>query len=195
MIFLVVVFVYMVGRAYPNSAPDSDRGGRTATGGSQADAERLRYSATRESRNSVKQYVASSPQALNQLLEADAFDAKQEKKRVEVEARNAKKQQEFENELFVQSKTLLKENWERELFIDKWRGAYRDYLNSDKWQRVRRKVMKRAGGTCEYCGGKASQVHHERYPKNFLTFDFSRENYSYLRAVCPTCHDEKHGLI
>jgi len=82
----------------------------------------------------------------------------------------------------------------REQWTSAWRSAYGEYLKSDKWQRVRQRVFKRANHICEYCGGPAQQVHHEHYPKNFRRLDFRRENMSFLKAVCRNCHREQHGL-
>ncbi len=194
LIILVFVGLLFLASFYPKVSDESGSSGATATRGGTPDVDSPKFTAGRKTPTSVKQYAASSRQALDRLLEQDAADAKQEKKKVEVAERLRKKQEQFEDDLVAQSKTLLKEKWEREIFIDRWRSAYRDYLNSSKWDRVREKILKRAGGLCEYCGAEASEIHHERYPKNFLKFDFSRENYSYLRAVCRKCHTEKHGL-
>ena len=39
---------------------------------------------------------------------------------------------------------------------------YREYLKSDDWKRKRYVVLKRDNWICQYCGGKAEQVHHKK---------------------------------
>ena len=82
----------------------------------------------------------------------------------------------------------------RERRYEEWQAAYKDYLKSEKWQKVRRRVLKRADQKCEYCGAHAVQVHHEKYPKSFSRMEFERENFSHLKAVCGKCHMEQHDI-
>jgi hypothetical protein len=66
---------------------------------------------------------------------------------------------------------------------------YQAYLNSDKWQRKRRRVFARSGGQCERCkNARATQVHHKTYDRIF------REPLSDLQAVCGHCHMEIHEI-
>jgi hypothetical protein len=67
------------------------------------------------------------------------------------------------------------------------KAFYESYINSDAWQIVRQKVLKRANWICEGCGtAKATQVHHLTYDRlgNEMLFD--------LVAVCAACHREIH---
>ena len=59
------------------------------------------------------------------------------------------------------------------------------YLKSDEWQRKRYVVLKRDNWCCQYCGGKATQVHHTRYLKRNL----GREPIEWLVSICKPCHD------
>lgn len=77
---------------------------------------------------------------------------------------------------------------------EEWQRAYGEYLRSEEWKRVRQRVFKRAEYKCEFCGEPAEQVHHMRYPKSFRRMNFTRENMSYLKAICRDCHREQHGL-
>ena len=63
-----------------------------------------------------------------------------------------------------------------------FRKEYTDYLDSDQWQRVRKKVLKRDNHTCQICGMEAEQVHHLTYIHFRQEFDFE------LVSLCRECH-------
>ena len=67
-------------------------------------------------------------------------------------------------------------------------AQYREYLKSDAWQRKRYVVLKRDNWTCQYCGAKATQVHHERYSK----YKIGKEPIKWLVSLCEPCHDKQH---
>ena len=63
--------------------------------------------------------------------------------------------------------------------------SYTDYLASDLWKRIRRKVFARTTA-CEVCGTqKATQVHHRSYIRPVLT----GHRLDLLVACCRTCHE------
>jgi hypothetical protein len=65
---------------------------------------------------------------------------------------------------------------------------YYEHLDSEKWRRLRQKVLARCKGICEGCGvNRAVQVHHLTYMRlgDEMLFD--------LAAVCMDCHDKIHG--
>lgn len=65
--------------------------------------------------------------------------------------------------------------------------AYADHLASEKWQRIRRKVLERAKNLCEGCLERAAtQVHHKSY--DHLGEEFMFE----LLALCQECHERLH---
>lgn len=69
-----------------------------------------------------------------------------------------------------------------------WRERYNAHMNSPEWFALRRKVLDRAGGTCEGCGvRKATQVHHLTYAR------LGREMLFDLVAVCSQCHESIHA--
>ncbi len=69
-----------------------------------------------------------------------------------------------------------------------WRAQYEAHIRSEKWYRIRAKVIKRAGGVCEGCLERpAVQAHHLTY--KHLGDEFMWE----LRAVCIECHERFHG--
>lgn len=71
----------------------------------------------------------------------------------------------------------------------RWVGTYQEYLQSPYWRRhVRPRIMRRAAGRCEGCGGDyALEVHH-------LTYDrLGHEHDQDLKALCAGCHSGQHG--
>jgi len=77
---------------------------------------------------------------------------------------------------------------EREAEEEAWWRWYNRYLQTDAWQKLRRKVLKRADGVCEGCAERpAQQVHHLTYKNagNELLFQ--------LVALCDGCHDIAHA--
>lgn len=70
---------------------------------------------------------------------------------------------------------------------DAWHEAYDEYLASDKWARLREKVMTRSAGICEGClGAPATEVHH-------LTYKHVGDELLWeLVAVCRDCHRRCH---
>ena len=64
---------------------------------------------------------------------------------------------------------------------------YSEYLLSEKWYEIRKKVLKRDNYTCQGClEQKAEEVHHKTYLHLFdeLLFD--------LVSVCKSCHNKIH---
>lgn len=83
-----------------------------------------------------------------------------------------------------------RQHWQsqREAKNHSWWEKYESHMRSEKWQDLRRRVLKRAGGICEGCGErKAVQVHHLTYERlgDEMLFD--------LVAVCLACHEKIHG--
>ena len=68
------------------------------------------------------------------------------------------------------------------------RNYYRNiYLKSDAWKRKRYVVLKRDNWKCQYCGKRATQVHHKRYARNI-----GKEPIQWLVSVCRACHESLH---
>ena len=61
---------------------------------------------------------------------------------------------------------------------------YREYLASDLWREVKRKVFARKGRKCCVCGGFAQTLHHTRYTQKVL----QGEDISKLKPICHACH-------
>ena len=79
-------------------------------------------------------------------------------------------------------------SWWREKQRIARRDYYREYLKTDAQKRKRYVVLKRDNWTCQYCGAKATQVHHERYAK----YKIGQEPIKWLVSLCKPCHDKQH---
>ena len=79
----------------------------------------------------------------------------------------------------------------KNIYIDsqfKYKQNYSEYLLSEKWYEIRKKVLKRDNYTCQGCLEKeAEEVHHKNYTHLFdeLLFD--------LISVCKSCHIKIHS--
>jgi hypothetical protein len=63
---------------------------------------------------------------------------------------------------------------------------YVNYINSDKWQLLRKQVIKEYDGKCFFCWEKGTDVHHKTYA------NFGNEPLSDLVLLCRKCHEEEH---
>jgi len=63
---------------------------------------------------------------------------------------------------------------------------YVSYINSDKWQLLRKQVIKEYDGKCFFCWEKGTDVHHKTYA------NFGNEPLSDLVLLCRKCHEEEH---
>lgn len=77
--------------------------------------------------------------------------------------------------------------WDHDLASRSRREAHEEYLQSERWESKRRRVLERAGHVCQAClTRKATQVHH-------LTYDhWTNEPLYDLVAVCDPCHRAIH---
>lgn len=78
----------------------------------------------------------------------------------------------------------------RRLEIDRLRAMpYQDYLKTEHWQNLRRKVVRRSGGRCEECGigGVELHVHHISYARRGY-----EEPAWDLSCLCAECHKKQH---
>jgi len=75
----------------------------------------------------------------------------------------------------------------KKIVVKKWR-SYREFLDSEDWQKMRNKVMARDKHTCQICGAKATEVHHKAY----TTRRYHLENLDNLIAICRKCHENIH---
>lgn len=62
------------------------------------------------------------------------------------------------------------------------KASYRSYMQSDAWQKQRRRVINKARGKCAACGRKGRHVHHVSYERRF------KENPTDLVLLCGRCH-------
>ena len=66
---------------------------------------------------------------------------------------------------------------------------YKDYLKSDRWREIRRRIWRAAKGRCALCGEKGSAVHHKTYAR------VGNEWEEDLELLCKLCHDRRHGRL
>ena len=78
-----------------------------------------------------------------------------------------------------------------------WNGTdmakmtYREQLMHPNWQRKRLEVMEAAQFACEDCGDseKTLNVHHRRYVKGRMAWDYELNE---LQCLCQPCHEAHH---
>lgn len=66
---------------------------------------------------------------------------------------------------------------------------YADYLNSKKWEDLRKKALERSDYHCELCNNPYQAVHHVKYPKKY-----KNDHIDNLVVVCDRCHAKLHGI-
>ena len=83
---------------------------------------------------------------------------------------------------------VLLKRWSFNIRRKRRKEYYRQYLKSDAWKRKRYVVLKRDNWTCQYCGGKATEVHHKKYARR----NIGKEPIKWLVSICRNCHQEIH---
>jgi len=63
---------------------------------------------------------------------------------------------------------------------------YQEYLQTDHWKQLRKKIMDRDNNTCQICGVPANHVHHMTYVHRGNEYEFE------LVALCYECHKIYH---
>lgn len=63
-------------------------------------------------------------------------------------------------------------------------SSYAEYLDSDLWRHIRRKVFRSKGRRCCICDEPAQHIHHSRYAVE----DLMGTKHDHLWPLCPTCH-------
>jgi 5-methylcytosine-specific restriction endonuclease McrA len=72
-----------------------------------------------------------------------------------------------------------------------FRKTKKYYLQSEVWQKTRKKILNRDNFTCQSCGAKDTQlhVHHlSDYDK------LGNERHEKLITLCPDCHEIQHEV-
>jgi hypothetical protein len=70
--------------------------------------------------------------------------------------------------------------------------TYSEQLRHPNWQRKRLEVLELHGFKCFCCGSKEKtlHVHHKKYIKGRMAWDYETDNFE---ALCEECHKEVHG--
>lgn len=68
---------------------------------------------------------------------------------------------------------------------------YKEYLQTEHWQNVRRRALKTAKGRCQLCNEnkKALDVHHKTYERK------GREYRRDVIVLCRSCHEKFHDKL
>lgn len=67
---------------------------------------------------------------------------------------------------------------------------YSEYLKTDHWAGLRKRMLQKAGYRCQLCGGAGIlNVHHRTYENR------GEESYSDLIVLCSGCHSKFHDKI
>ncbi len=75
------------------------------------------------------------------------------------------------------------------VFKAKQKVDYYRYLHSKKWQKKRKRILKRDGNKCSLCGSLGVlDVHHLSYE------NLGNEKDWQLITVCRSCHDKLHSI-
>ena len=83
---------------------------------------------------------------------------------------------------------ILLKRWAFNVKRKRRKEYYRQYLKTDAWKRKRYVVLKRDNWTCQYCGGKATEVHHKKYARR----NIGKEPVKWMVSICRNCHQEIH---
>ena len=83
---------------------------------------------------------------------------------------------------------ILLKRWAFNVKRKRRKEYYRQYLKTDAWKRKRYVVLKRDNWTCQYCGDKATEVHHKKYARR----NIGKEPIKWLVSICRNCHQEIH---
>jgi len=73
--------------------------------------------------------------------------------------------------------------------LDITHNEYQKYLESDKWKKLRLKILERDNFTCQDCNNKAIGVHHLNY--DYLGTDKEEK---YCISICKNCHLKRHNI-
>jgi hypothetical protein len=100
----------------------------------------------------------------------------------------------FMKDIPLSGEFLLGFSCQRKVLLS-YKQRYHEYLKSEKWLKIRAKVLEEADGRCQNvrpdgnkCGAIATIVHHPAYDNIF------HESPNELKAVCRLCHESIHGI-
>jgi hypothetical protein len=84
---------------------------------------------------------------------------------------------------------LYESDKEYEEFCDQAEENYREYLNGDRWKKLRIEILKRDDFKCVDGGEKATQVHHLNY-----TYLNTSQEANHCVSLCRRHHRIRHGI-
>ena len=63
-----------------------------------------------------------------------------------------------------------------------------EYLESEEWKKIKKRILKRDGNVCARCGGRGTAVHHRSYEREVLEGKADH----LLVTICSACHEVIH---
>ena len=92
--------------------------------------------------------------------------------------------------IFTNKGKIIKHNY---IFYDTpYFINYKDQLKDRRWKKLANKIRKRDNYTCQLCGSHEHlQVHHKKYIKNILAWEYDESN---LITLCSECHKKIHNI-
>lgn len=82
----------------------------------------------------------------------------------------------------------LRQNEYEDFCVDAYH-QHREYLQSDRWRKLRLQIIKRDNFICKDCGKKGVDVHHIDY--QYLNTD---EEKNFCVLLCRECHKKRHNI-
>ncbi len=75
-------------------------------------------------------------------------------------------------------------------FCEEAKIQHQEYLKSERWQKLRLRVLKRDSFLCQDCKlNPAKEVHHSDY--DYL---FTPKEFDFCISLCSGCHKKRHGI-
>lgn len=102
---------------------------------------------------------------------------KEERKKAKTQAKPKKKKKTVQKKKGVKPKKKL---------------SYQEQLKDERWLKKRKEVLDTKGYICCNCGSRFGlQVHHLKYEKGKMAWEYSLDN---LVVLCEECHRKIHNL-
>ncbi|HBV95804.1 MAG: hypothetical protein JL50_10950 [Peptococcaceae bacterium BICA1-7] len=100
-----------------------------------------------------------------------------------------RKNQEELSRVFSSERASEEEKWHQE--IKRLKSLpYKQYLQTEHWQKIRRNALKRANNRCQLCNsGGLLNVHHRHYETK------GEEKYTDVIVLCQGCHGKFHDKM
>jgi len=74
---------------------------------------------------------------------------------------------------------------------------HQEYLKSDRWKKLRLKVLERDKFVCKDCSKKASLNYYIILDVHHTNYDYieTKEEINYCISLCRECHKKRHNIV